>query len=254
MAQVSPARRPPPRSCMSSPLSLAVFLSITAMTAPLGAQSGNGAEVLLASGPGRARERLSRESDSLLSLGNIYQAAKDSSPRSAAARAQASAARARVSPARTFPDPQIQLGLMNYAIPDLQPMEAIGMAQIQLMQMVPTAGKLGLAGRVAQAQAAASEWRARGIEWDIRMQSAMAFYELYVVDRGLEVARGTLRLLQDVLRTVEAMYRVGDGRQTDVLRAQVEIARMVEDTVRMHTMRTGLAARLNALLNRRIEA
>jgi outer membrane protein TolC len=46
------------------------------------------------------------------------------------------------------------------------------------------------------------------------------------------------------------MYRVGEGRQTDVLRAQVEIARMTEDTIRMRTMRTGMGARLNALLDR----
>jgi outer membrane protein TolC len=46
------------------------------------------------------------------------------------------------------------------------------------------------------------------------------------------------------------MYRVGEGRQSDVLRAQVEIARMVEDTIRMSTMRTAMAARYNALLDR----
>lgn len=78
----------------------------------------------------------------------------------------------------------------------------------------------------------------------------MAFYDLYATDQRLAVARETLRLLQDTRRTTEVMYRVGEGRQTDVLRAQVEVARMVEDTVRMTTMRTGMAARLAALLDR----
>jgi len=49
------------------------------------------------------------------------------------------------------------------------------------------------------------------------------------------------------------MYRVGEGRQTDVLRAQVEIARMVEDTVRMQAMREAMTARLNALLDRDVD-
>jgi outer membrane protein TolC len=78
----------------------------------------------------------------------------------------------------------------------------------------------------------------------------MAFYDLYATHAGLEVARETLRLLQDIARTAEAMYRVGEGRQADVLRAQVEIAKMAEDTLRMQAMRESMMARLNALLDR----
>jgi cobalt-zinc-cadmium efflux system outer membrane protein len=88
------------------------------------------------------------------------------------------------------------------------------------------------------------------VEWEVRSDVAMAFYDLYRTDYGLAVARETIRLLEDVRRIAEAMYRVGEGRQADVLRAQVEIARMVEDTIRMTTMRTAMGARLNAILNR----
>ena len=189
-----------------------------------------------------------------LELGQVYQAARAQNPRADAARALASAAQARVPSAKLPPDPQVQLGFMNYTIPGLAPMDAIGMTQLQLMQMIPTAGKLGLSGRSAGAQAAAAGERARDVEWNVRSQVAMAFYDLYATDQALEVSRQTLRLLQDTRAIAEAMYRVGDGRQTDVLRAQVEIARMVEDTVRMTTMRIGMAARLNALLNRAADA
>jgi outer membrane protein TolC len=81
----------------------------------------------------------------------------------------------------------------------------------------------------------------------------MAFYDLYATEGQLDVARETLRLLQDVERTAQSMYRVGDGRQADVLRAQVEIARMAEDTLRMQAMRATMLARLNALLDRGAE-
>lgn len=189
-----------------------------------------------------------------LELGQAYEAARAQNPRAEAARALASAAQARVPSAKLPPDPQVQLGFMNYTIPGLAPMDAIGMTQLQVMQMIPTAGKLGLSGRAAGAQAAAASERTRDVEWDVRSRVAMAFYDLYTTDRGLEVSRQTLRLLQDTRSVAEAMYRVGEGRQTDVLRAQVEIARMVEDTVRMTTMRIGMAARLNALLNRAADA
>jgi outer membrane protein TolC len=180
-------------------------------------------------------------------LGHLYDDVQRDNPRVAATRALVRAAEARVSSARRPPDPRLQLGFLNYTVPGLAPMPTLGMTQLQLMQMVPLGGKLTLAGRAASAQASAVAERAQDIVWDLRNQTAIAFYDLYVTDRQLAVARGTLVLLQDIARTAEAMYRVGEGRQVDALRAQVEIARMSEDTLRMQAMREATVARLNAL-------
>jgi cobalt-zinc-cadmium efflux system outer membrane protein len=185
-----------------------------------------------------------------LLLQDAYDVATRANPRTQAARWLARAARARIPAAKLPPDPQVQLGLMNYGLPGLKPMDPLGMAQLQLMQMLPVGGKLGLSGDVAEARAAAEAERSSDVAWDVRSQVAMAFYDLYATDQSLVVARETLRLLQDVRASTDAMYRVGEGRQTDVLRAQVEIARMTADTTRMRAMRMGMAARLNALLDR----
>ena len=187
-------------------------------------------------------------------LGDIYAGVERANPRITAARALVRAAQARVPGASRLPDPQLQLGFMNYTLPGLAPMQTLGMTQLQLMQMVPLGGKLALAGRVAGAQAAAANERVQEVVWDLRSRAAMAFYDLYATDRQLAVSRETLRLLQDIARTAESMYRVGGGKQADVLRAQVEIARMVEDTLRMTAMRQTMVARLNALMNREAAA
>jgi outer membrane protein TolC len=184
-----------------------------------------------------------------LELADAYRTARERSPRITAARALADAARARTASARRPPDPQVQFGFMNYSLPALRPMDVLGMTQLQVMQMLPLPGKLGLAGRVADASADAQAERARDVDWEVRSKAAMAFYDLYVTDKSLGIDRETLRLLQDILRTTESMYRVGEGRQADVLRAQVEIARMVQDTIRMTTMRSAMSARLNAIID-----
>ena len=191
---------------------------------------------------------------SRLRLSEVYRDAQTANPRFAAARARARAADARVSAAGLPPDPELQLGFMNYSLPDLEPMDPLGMTQLQLMQMVPIGGKLHLSKSIARAQASASGLRASDAGWEVRGEVAMAFYDLYRTERGLHVARGTIRLLQDVRSIAESMYRVGEGRQADVLRAQVALARMIEDTVRMTTMRAGMAARLNAVLDRPFDA
>jgi outer membrane protein TolC len=185
-----------------------------------------------------------------LVLGAVYEQLAVANPRAAAARANARAAAARIASAKRPPDPQLQLGFMNRELPSLRPMEPLGMTQVQLMQMVPLAGKLGLAGSVAEAQAAAARGLADDVRWDVRALAAMAFYDLYQTDRSLDVAISTRRLLQDIAATASTMYAVGEGRQPDVLRAQVEIARMSEDIVRMETMRISMDARLAALLDR----
>jgi outer membrane protein TolC len=185
-----------------------------------------------------------------LLLGDLYARVQRANPRGVAARALAGAAQARVPAAGRLPDPLVQLGLMNYDVPSLAPMPAIGMSQLQVMQMLPLGGKRSSATQVAASAAASAEARAQDVLWELRGAAAMAFYDLYAADRAIEVARETLRILEDVERTAESMYRLGGGRQADVLRAQVEIAKMAEDTIRMRAMRETMVARINALLDR----
>jgi outer membrane protein TolC len=137
---------------------------------------------------------------------------------------------------------------MNRNLPGFGLSDPLGMNQVQLMQMVPFPGKLRLAGEAASARAEAQRSRASDVSWDVRARAAMAFYELYQMDRSLQVADETLRILRDLATTARTMYAVGEGRQADVLRAQVEIARMTEDITRMRAERVAAAARLNALL------
>jgi len=185
----------------------------------------------------------------VLTLGDLYRRVDGTSPRLAAARAGARAATFRVAPSRTLPDPQVQLGLMNRNLPGLGLQDPLGMNQIQIMQMIPFPGKLGAAGRGAQAQADASQARAEDLGWELRSQAAMVFYEIYGTEQSIGVALETQQLLRDIAKTAQQMYAVGEGRQPDVLRTQVEINRMTEEILRMRTMRDALVARLNALLD-----
>ncbi|HEV8217962.1 MAG TPA: TolC family protein, partial [Gemmatimonadaceae bacterium] len=116
-------------------------------------------------------------------LGDLYAQVGRDNPKIGAARALARAAQARVSGATRPPDPQLQFGWMNYSLPNLAPMPTTGMTQLQVMQMLPLGGKLALAGRAAGAQASATNERANDVVWELRSQTAMAFYDLYSTDQ-----------------------------------------------------------------------
>jgi len=184
-----------------------------------------------------------------LLLPQLYQRLDTISPKLLSASAGTRAAAARVGPVSHLPDPQLQFGLMNRDLPGFGLNDPLGMNQIQVMQMVPFPGKLGAAGRTARAQADATTARAIDLRLELRNQLAATFYDLYAVDQAVAVTEKSQALLRDVARTAQSMYAVGEGSQTDVLQAQVDVDRMSEELVRMHAMRRALAARLNAILD-----
>ncbi len=188
-----------------------------------------------------------------LALADVFRRLEAANPRLEAARQMAVAAEARTKPASTLADPQLQFGLMNRNLSGFALQDPLGMNQVQVMQMIPIAGQLGLAGRAALAQAGAARARAADLRWELRARAAMSFYEIYQLDRTIEVSAETRELLRDITTTARTMYSVGQGRQADVLRAQVEIDRMSEEIARMRAMREAAAARLNALLDRPAE-
>jgi outer membrane protein TolC len=195
----------------------------------------------LASGPLAAQAR------SGLTLAEVYGRLDERHPRIEAATARVAAARARIAPAGRWPDPAIQFALMNRNLPGLGLQDPLGMNQVQVMQMIPLAGKTGLATRAARAAVDAEEAGAIETRLELRAQAAMVFYDLYATDRAIDAMLGSRQLLTGVLESSRAMYAEGQGRQADVLRAQVEIARMDEEIIRMRAMRDAMAARLGAI-------
>ncbi|HET9332072.1 MAG TPA: TolC family protein [Gemmatimonadota bacterium] len=202
--------------------------------------------------PGRAQEGPGPALE--LRLEEVYALAAERNPRIAASAALADASAIMVSSAGRPPDPVFQIGAMNLRLPEFEAdMEASMAPAIQLMQMVPFPGKLGLSERIARGTSEMARANAEETAWMIRTDVAMAFYDLYAADRQNEVMRRTLRILEDFEKVARAMYGAGTGRQSDVLRANVEIARMEAEIARMDAMREVAAARLNGLLVRPAE-
>ncbi len=186
-----------------------------------------------------------------LTLSELYRLAAERNPRISASRSLAEAAETMEPSAALPPDPMFEIGVMNLSVPGLSADMATSMApSIRAMQMVPFPGKLRLSGRIAEQTTEIREAGAAEVWWDVRGRVAMAFYELYAVDRELEVMRETLGFLEDFERVARAMYAAGTGRQADVLRAGVEIARMDAEIQRMEAMGEVARANLNTLLDR----
>jgi cobalt-zinc-cadmium efflux system outer membrane protein len=186
-----------------------------------------------------------------LRLADALARAREANPMLLAARFGAAAASARISQAGALPDPQLQFGLMNRMASDLRStMDPMTMNQVQVMQMLPWPGKLGGARSAARHSAAAAsadaDEQARMLEAQVRM----AYNDAAWMDRAIDAMGRTQELLRGFLEVSTAMYSVGSGIQQDVLRAQVEVARMGEEIARMRQDRIAAVVRLNALMGR----
>ena len=194
-----------------------------------------------------AREAMSQQP---LRLDDLYRVARERNPRLRAAGAVVDARRALEPGAGLPPDPQLEIGAMNFSLPGFSATMPSSMAPfIQLMQMFPLFGKLGLNERIAEQSTEIARADATEAWWEVRAEAAMNYFEVYQADREIAIMKETLKLLEDFRKVAQAMYSAGEGRQADVLRAGVEVARMAAEIKRMEAMRVAAYARLNAVID-----
>ncbi len=98
-----------------------------------------------------------------------------------------------------------------------------------IAQSVPLGGKLRLRGERADREARQAEEEARGIALDLAARMKRAYYDLYLAEAAGRIQRENVALLRDFARSAEARYATGSGSQQDVLKAQVELAQLINE-------------------------
>jgi cobalt-zinc-cadmium efflux system outer membrane protein len=124
------------------------------------------------------------------------------------------------------------------------------MRQFSLSQAFPFPGKLGLRKDVAQREANAIGLGYQDKRNEIIRRVKEVFFELFVIDHSLEVVEKNREVLREFVKIAETKYSVGKGIQQDVLKAQVELSRLLNEQIRLEQSHQAAGARLNAILNR----
>ncbi len=171
----------------------------------------------------------------------------------AASRAAADVSRARIGPVSALPDPRAEFGVMNRMIPGLTTMSPLAMDQLTVTQMLPLATRRA-AMRAAEARSHAVESGIATQRFAVRREAAAMLADWWQADGARAVMDETRALMRDNVSAVEAMYRSGQARQTDVLRMQAEQTRMTAEWMSMDAMRRSAAASLSAMLDVSIDA
>ncbi len=176
--------------------------------------------------------------------------AQEANPEIAVDTARRDAARERIRPAGSLEDPRISYEASNMPIGrsafDSTPLSG---HQLGLRQRVPFPGLLGERKKAARAGSRAAEFALANRRLEVEGAVEGAWAELGFAQRALGITRRNIELLRQLAAIAEAKYRVGDGLQQDVLRAQVELTRLLEEELRREAAVRVAAARLGALLD-----
>jgi outer membrane protein TolC len=201
--------------------------------------------------PQERQQDLPDLSRSPLKLSDVLHTALGTNAGLHAAERRWNAARLVPDQASSLPDPMISL---NRFVDEVVTRNGAIEWQGMLQQRIPFPGKLGLRGDIAE-QAALMAWEgymAEGLR--LAAEVKKSYYEYYWIERSVEITDENRKLLEQVLEVAQTKYRAGQVTQQDVLKTQIELAKLNEDLNTLRDLLETTRARLNRSLNRTDDA
>lgn len=181
----------------------------------------------------------------------LLKEAAERNPDIEAARRELDAARKRISPAGALDDPMLELGVTDFPTQSLSfRAEDMTTKMIGLSQRLPYPGKRGLRRELAEKEAQAAENSLRELMNRVSREVKLAYFDLSLVDESVRLVEKNRRILEQFLSIAEARYRVGQGNQADVLKAQTQLSRMIDELIKLGRERPAIEAELNRALGR----
>ncbi len=119
-----------------------------------------------------------------------------------------------------------------------------------IMQVFPWFGKIEARTDVAAAKAKAAKQRYEANKLKLFWQVKDRFYEFAYLATSIDTAKENLELLQHFEEIARTQYRASTATHPDVIRAQVELAKLEDVLKSLEQLREPMVARLNSVLNR----
>jgi outer membrane protein TolC len=117
-------------------------------------------------------------------------------------------------------------------------------------QEFPGPGKRALRAQVAAAQAGAMRTQSGAVSRMVVEQVKMTYFKLAYLQATLGILLRDDKLLVEMEQIAESRYRVGQGNQQEVLKAQLQHTRILQEITLHHREQGQLQARLKQLLAR----
>ncbi|MGZ5577323.1 MAG: TolC family protein, partial [Methylobacter sp.] len=121
---------------------------------------------------------------------------------------------------------------------------------VGISQSFPFPGKLGLREQAAAFEAEAATQNVTEVRWRLLSEVKTTWWLIFYLDRALGIIDSNHALLQQFVQIARSKYEVGEGLQQDVLLAQLELSKLLDQQLMLKASRRNAAASLNALLDK----
>ncbi|MHB9118278.1 MAG: TolC family protein [Burkholderiales bacterium] len=153
------------------------------------------------------------------------------------------------SQAGSLPDPTLSLNALSLPTDTFSlSQEAMTQTQIGISFALPFPGKLSLRELAAGFEAKAAESDVNEMRLVLVRNVRTAWWNLFFLDRAQSIVQRNQALLRQLVKIAETKYKTGQGMQSDVLLAQVELSKLLDIGISLKASSRGQAAALNALL------
>src|SRR5437899_823718 len=151
--------------------------------------------------------------------------------------------------------PETQLSVQQFSVGSPRPFAGYSNSDFAYIgfggsQDIPYPGKRQLRARVAEHEAESMEAQADSVRKDVIGNLKMVYFKLAYIQQTLGVLQKSDELLNQVQGASEARYRVGQGNQQDVLKAQLQHTKILQEIAHHHQEEGLLEAQIKQLLGR----
>jgi len=149
--------------------------------------------------------------------------------------------------AKSLPDPKFTYG---YFIEEVETRVGPQRNKLEIMQTFPWFGELEARTDAAASTAKAARKRYEAAKLKLFSEVKDAFYEYSYLAKAIDIAKENLELIQHFEEVARTKYIAAATAHPDVIRAQIELARLEEKLKALEELRKPIVAGLNAVLNR----
>lgn len=187
----------------------------------------------------------------VVTLDALVNEALQNNPDIKAAKARWGASTKRPSQEGTLPDPMIGIDWQNVSFDGITlDDDPNSMLRLSFEQEIPFPGKLSLKEKIATRNSEAEEKSYQATERRVIANLKAAYCDWYLAEKAIEITKRNKELLQKFTKIAEVKYEVGKGIQQDVLKAQVETSKIIEELEVFKQKREIIEARIKSILNR----
>jgi len=180
-----------------------------------------------------------------LTAQRLVETVLDRNPGLQALRAAVTEAASRVEPAGALEDPMLAYNVAPQTIAGQRLSQAV-----DLSQEIPWPGTLALREDAARSEAEAAGQDLADLRLEIIAAVKAGFAEWYYVHRALAINEANRDLLIELRNVAETQYAAGRATQQDVIQAELEHARLLDEALALQKEQRSIQAQLNGLLNR----